>query len=105
MGTLTYGADGASIRFDDRVLAHLQIVVVGKLRRGENFALTVLDADGDARNILWMNQSIPLRFSFDSSVAPLIDRSWLESLALHSNSANGLEVIADRVPVELATGS
>ena len=37
MGQLIY-ASTFEARFDDRVLAHLQIVIVAKLRRQESFA-------------------------------------------------------------------
>ena len=39
MGTLTYDSK-LSASFDDRVLAHLQIVIWAKIRRGEPFSFT-----------------------------------------------------------------
>lgn len=38
MGSLRY--DGQWVEFDDDVLAHLQIVIIGKLRRGESFLMS-----------------------------------------------------------------
>ena len=50
MGKLHY--DGASIDIDDRVLAHLQIVIVNRLRRKEGFPMSWLNtlAMGDGRD-------------------------------------------------------
>ena len=45
MGTLRYEMEEFS--FDDRVLAHVQIVISTKLRRGENFFLTCGDGTPD----------------------------------------------------------
>ena len=39
MGTLTYDSKLA-VSFDDRILAHLQVVIGNKLRRGEPFFFT-----------------------------------------------------------------
>ena len=43
MGSLTY--DGIVVQFEDRVLTHLQIVIVQKLRKGESFLMSWRDAD------------------------------------------------------------
>jgi len=37
MGRLIYGARGMHIEVEDRLLAHLQAVVVSKVRRNEGF--------------------------------------------------------------------
>jgi hypothetical protein len=95
MGTLTY-AD-VDIEFDDRVLAHLQIVIVNKLRRRESFAMSWRDADdvGDGRSAIWIDPSIPLYFKFDGSRVPSIDREWLTALAESADSSRGLIVMDD----------
>ncbi|MEN2741703.1 ATP-dependent DNA ligase [Microbacterium sp. X-17] len=92
MGTLTY--DGTVIAFDDRLLAHLQIVIVNKLRRRESFAFSWRDAPevGDGRSTIWMDPSIPLYFKFEGSRAPSIDRDWIEQLAESAASSTGLIV-------------
>jgi hypothetical protein len=38
MGTLNYAK--TTVEFDDRVLAHLKVVIVSKLRRGEPLQLS-----------------------------------------------------------------
>jgi len=64
MGTLTH--DGLTVHFDDRVLSHVQIVVVQKLRRNESFLMSWRDSDsvGDGRSSIWLSDSIPLHFRF-----------------------------------------
>lgn len=93
MGTLTY--DGSVIEFDDRLLAHLQIVIVNKLRRHESFAMSWRDSEtvGDGRSTIWLDSSIPLYFKFDGSRVPSIDRDWVEVLAESASSSTGLLVI------------
>ena len=43
MGTMTYDSKLVAT-FDDRVLAHLQVVIWAKLRRGESFSFTWTDS-------------------------------------------------------------
>lgn len=40
MGTLFYGDNRFAIGIDDRSLAHLQLVILAKLRRDESFSFT-----------------------------------------------------------------
>ena len=40
MGKLVYGASVTEIDIDDRTLAHLEIVIIAKLRRDEKFVLS-----------------------------------------------------------------
>jgi hypothetical protein len=92
MGTLTYGT--AVIEFDDRLLAHLQIVIVNKLRRRESFAMSwrdLLDAGG-GRSAIWLDASIPLYFKFEGSRVPAINREWVERLSDSAASSTGLIV-------------
>src|SRR5690242_8838771 len=54
MGQLIYGS--TTYALDDRVLAHLQVVVSMKLRRGENFFVSWRSstADGSGRQSVWI---------------------------------------------------
>jgi hypothetical protein len=92
MGTITY--DGMVVEFDDRLLAHLQIVIVQKFRAREAFLMSWLDAlnDGDGRSALWLTPDAPLHFKFNGSRPPLIDRGWLEVLQRSAASGSGLLV-------------
>lgn len=92
MGSLIY--DSTIIEFDDRLLLHLQIVIVNKLRRRESFAMSWRDSPeiGDGRSTIWLDPSIPLYFKFAGSRTPTIDRDWIELLAESAASSSGLLV-------------
>lgn len=91
MGYLVY--DGSTrIEFEDRVLAHLQVVIVNKLRRREAFTMSWREdvSTGSGRNSIWLDASLPLRFHFDGSKTPQLDRDWIELLAESAASSTGL---------------
>lgn len=98
MGTLTYGT-GLCFGFDDRTLAHLQVVMGLKLRRREGFFFSWIDPVelGTGRVTVWIDPSIPLAFRFEHDGAPAIDREWLEEMTLQSNSAAGLRIICKAI--------
>ena len=93
MGFLSYGT--AVIEYDDRTLAHLQIVIATKLRPRESFMMSWRNAAdvGDGRGAVWVEPSIPLYFNFDGSRPPTIDREWVERLAVMASSSAGLHVV------------
>lgn len=90
MGSLTY--DRVTVDFDDRILAHLQIVIVQKLRRGESFMLSWRNAAevGDGRSSAWLHPAIPLYFKFSGGQPPSINPLWLAQLTRSANSSQGL---------------
>lgn len=92
MGTLHYSASGIEIEFDDRVLAHLQLAIGTKLRRGESFFLSWRDdvKVGDGRSSIWISTSIPLAFTFSSSAPENVNRRWLQVLVESADSARGM---------------
>lgn len=102
MGSLKY--DSALIDFDDRLLTHLQIVIVQKFRRGESFLMSWLRADAGpgSRNSLWMTPTTPVYFRFAGSRVPAIDETWLQRLSASAESSTGLVVTGeDGRPVRL----
>ncbi|MET0861573.1 MAG: hypothetical protein ABW091_11165 [Microbacterium sp.] len=103
MGTLFY--DGAEFEMEDRLLAHLQVIISLKLRRSESFFLSWVHPHGDAgRHAVWVGEGVPIRFQFAGSRLPLINRDWAETMALAANSSQGL-VITDEILVpEADTG-
>lgn len=92
MGSLVY--DSMVVEFDDRLLAHLQIVIVNKLRRGDSFLLSwMVSADlGSGRGAIWLDPTIPLYFEFEGSRSPAINREWLSRLANSADTSRGLIV-------------
>lgn len=97
MGTLRYHNEEFS--FDDRLLAHVQIVISTKLRRGENFFLswTVPAGGGSGRHALWIDPAIPVHITYSGSRPPHINREWIEALIV--SSANGGVHLTDDPPV------
>lgn len=92
MGSLTY--DGTTIHFDDRVLAHLQIVIVQKFLKEQSFLMSWKDGRsvGDGRASAWLAPTIPLYFKFLGSRSPAIDKDWLLLLGKSAESSTGLIV-------------
>ncbi len=94
MGYMVYDSN-TQISFDDRVLAHLEVVIVSKLRRKESFALSWRESpeNGDGRSTVWVDPSIPLRFRYSGSRPPALDRDWMERLAAAASSSSGLVAV------------
>ncbi len=97
MGYLLYGRPAEEIEIDDRALAHVKIVMLAKLRRGESFAFSFEHdaSEGLGRSTIWMNPAIPLRFKFLGSRQPAINRDWLDLLVVSANSVDGLRLIPE----------
>lgn len=100
MGKILYGDSGIEVVFDDRAMAHLQLVIGAKLRRSENFFFSWKDdpAAGDGRSSIWISTSIPLYFRYSGSKPVAINREWLEILTLSANSTAGLQFTAEPPP-------
>jgi hypothetical protein len=93
MGKILYGDSGVEIVFDDRAMAHLQLVIGAKLRRGESFFFSWKDdpSIGDGRSSVWLDSSIPLYFKYMGSRPISINREWIDALTLSANMAGGLQ--------------
>jgi len=104
MGEILYGTPPSRLSFDDRLLAHLKLVIVAKLRRGEPFLLSWERPPeaGSGRMSLWMHPAIPLQFSFAGSRMPAINPVWIEQMTLLANGPLGLKVIPEPDPSALA---
>lgn len=100
LGKLLYGMSGIEIGFDDRVLAHLQVVIGAKLRRGENFYFSWKDDPnvGDGRSTIWLSESVPLYFKYSGGKMPSLNREWIEALIVSSNSGQGLQLSEELRP-------
>ncbi len=93
MGYLQY--DGMLIEFEDRLLAHLQIVIVKKIQRGESFLVSWRDSPevGDGHSSIWIHPAQNLYFKFTGSREPSINPEWLDRLTASANSSRGLVVM------------
>ncbi|GAA0433496.1 ATP-dependent DNA ligase [Leifsonia naganoensis] len=96
--------DGHETEFDDRTLAHLHLVVINKLRKGQSFAMSWRDTpqDGGGRTSVWVHPNSRVRFHFIGSRAVALNRQWLAQLAESADSSRGL--IVYREEGELAQG-
>lgn len=94
MGTLYYGDARATIAIEDRLLAHLQVVMVSKLRRNEPFTLSWSKPGRDSahRATVWISAQALLEFEFDHSELPELNRQWIEALAQAASTASGLSL-------------
>lgn len=103
VGRFSYEGD-AKVELDDRVLAHLQVVIGQKLRRSEPFFFTWRnDASlGDGRTTVWLHPQASLVFKFHGSRQPTLNRAWLEALTHTANSGTGLYVVPE--PAGSGTG-
>lgn len=92
MGSIRY--DGLVTHFEDRLLAHLQIVLVQKIMRGESFLMSWKDSNlaGDGRTAIWISPQIPITFKFVGSRVPEINKEWLLVLGKSAESTTGLIV-------------
>jgi hypothetical protein len=96
VGRLIYDS-ATTINMEDRTLAHLQIVIGAKLRRGECFPFRWKAAEslGGGLNSLWMAPNISLHFKYFGSRPPRINMAWIDALALSSNSEAGLQLVPE----------
>jgi hypothetical protein len=97
VGYLIYDGDTAEIHMDDRTLAHLQIVVINKLRRQESFAFSWKEpaSAGDGRSTIWIYPTVSLRFKFEGSRPPAVNQAWLTVLSNAANSGSGLQMLPE----------
>jgi hypothetical protein len=104
MGALIYGSDGARISFDDRVLAHLQLAIITKLRRGEPHVLSweTPSYEGSGRSSIWIHPAVPLFFQYSGSKKVPINRTWVEELLMSASSMSGLQVLPEPAPARAA---
>lgn len=92
MGTFTYGPASIDVTLDDRLLAHLRIVIVAKLRRAECFLFTWTDDSGPVpvEESLWMHPAVAMRFRIEKPATMTMNKDWLAVLAHAANSGSGL---------------
>lgn len=93
MGRLIY-RDRASFDIDDRILAHLRIVVMNKLRRNEGFMLQLPVNEGVRQASLWIHASNALVMQFYGGREPAIDRNLVDQMMHDASGADGLTLTA-----------
>jgi hypothetical protein len=99
LGYLIYDGKTAEIAMEDRALAHLQIVIINKIRRQESFAFSWKDpaSAGDGRSTIWIHPTVSLRFRFLGGRPPVINHTWIAALTQSANSSTGLHMIPEPI--------
>ncbi len=94
MGKFIYDGD-VKVDFEDRLLAHLQAVIMAKVRRGESFPFTWKDdiSTGGGRTTVYIHPNVSLVFKYHGSRTPQLSPAWLHALTYNANSGRGLYVI------------
>lgn len=105
MGTLVHG--NISVDFEDRLLTHLQIVIVQRFRRNESLIISWIDAAsvGDGRSSMWVTPHLPMYFKFAGSRVPTVDEDWLKQLTESAMSSRGLILTTPKGELARAIGS
>jgi hypothetical protein len=100
MGVLHYG--DAQFAFDDRSLAHLQIIISTKLRRAENFFLSWDESSEQSRErvAIWVDNGVPIYFQYFSTGQASINRHWIEQIATQASSSAGIHLAEKVIPEE-----
>ena len=93
VGTFIYDSS-VRLDIDDRVLAHLQVVVGQKLRRQESFYFTWHDPGNEStgRVTVWIHPAVPLAYEYPTNEPATLDREWLEQMMRSANSTPGLHL-------------
>ncbi|MDY0947153.1 ATP-dependent DNA ligase [Frigoribacterium sp. CFBP9039] len=92
MGYIVYDGEILEFKVEDRLLAHLQIVIVNKFRKNESFMFSWKEPieTGDGRSTVWLSPNIGLRFKFAGSRTIEINPTWLAALYASAASGRGL---------------
>jgi len=96
MGKFIYDGN-IKVDFEDRLLAHLQAVIMAKVRRGESFPFTWKDdiSTGGGRTTVYIHPHVSLVFKFHGSRTPQLSTAWLHALTYNANSGRGLYVVTE----------
>lgn len=96
MGTLYYGSARTAVKVDDRILAHLKVLIVSKLRRNEPFLVSWNEpsSEGFGRSSVWIHNSLDLIFRFDGGRQPELDKELLEQMANEALGPTGVHIDA-----------
>ncbi|NQX28427.1 hypothetical protein HQQ81_13855 [Microbacteriaceae bacterium VKM Ac-2854] len=100
MATLIYGPQNLHVEFDERVLAHVKVAVLAKLRRSESFSLSWVEGEsaGHGRSSIWLNPAVPLQFRFRERSRQRLNRAWVEEMLQSANLHGELTIGPEPAP-------
>jgi hypothetical protein len=89
--------DGWSIGFEDRLLTHLHLVIMQRLRNERSFSMSWINSveDGSGRGSVWLHPTGDLAFRFLGSKFPSINPEWIATLTTSAASSQGLIVTGE----------
>ena len=95
MGYIKHG--GRDYEFEDRLLAHLQLVIGQKLKKQECFFLSWQKPhdQGDGRMSVWLSPYTTVAFHFSGSREPEMSKAWVLALNALAYSPRGLIAISE----------
>ncbi|WP_204162183.1 MULTISPECIES: ATP-dependent DNA ligase [Rathayibacter] len=101
MGRLVYDSR-LEVAFEDRLLAHLQVVIGTKLGRGESFYFSWKDAPavGNGRTSIWLHPTSPLLFRYVSADRMVLNQDWMRKWIAASYAPGGLRLVTEPRPQE-----
>lgn len=88
MGRMIY-QERHVLDIEDRLLSHLRVVIMNKLRRQEPFMLMAPHPEHGTLSI-WMHPATPLVLQFYGSRAPQLDGQLIEQMMQDASGPNGL---------------
>ena len=93
---MTYAGE-FSVDLPDRTLAHIQVVVSTKLRRGEPFFFTweLPPPVGSGRQSVWVSSSSMLVFHYSGRPPADVNTEWINELAHTANSPGGMHLVPE----------
>jgi hypothetical protein len=94
VGRLIYRDKNQSFDIEDRLLTHLRLVVMNKLRRREPFMLQVPSQSGVGTQSIWLHPAVPIVFHFYGSRPPELETALVDRLMQGANSPDGLDLEA-----------
>lgn len=99
MGTFVYEGN-VKTEIDDWALAHVQVVMVAKLRRGEPFCFSWKEdiSVGGGRISLWIHAGSSMVFKYQESRHAPLNRAWFDALSFTANSPAGLYLVPEPNP-------
>lgn len=95
MGRLVH-QDRYVFDIEDRMLSHLRIVIMNKLRRQEPFMLQAPHPDQGTLSI-WLHPGTPIVLQFYGSRPPSIDTALIEQMMHDASGPHGLVLDSVRV--------
>jgi len=103
MGRFIYeNTVGESFPVEDRVLAHLELAIAAKFRRGESFALTLTGNElpaGQGQRAFWMHPSVPLQFKYDADRRSIpLNPAWIAEMVATAFSDFGMRIVPEPPP-------